>query len=122
MRVVPRNVLRGVVTAVAAAAVAIGMSAGTASANGTTGWYKLCSKGTYMSYIEYGVQGSSRPESGGTSFIAFPGQCVPIYMDGTPVDVYMEYDNGGRKNLGRAWYQANIATTGYKATAAWSFF
>ncbi|MEU3516865.1 hypothetical protein ABZ770_16520 [Streptomyces sp. NPDC006654] len=43
-------------------------------------------------------------------------------MDGSAVDVYMIYDDGGKKNLGRAWYQANIATTGYKSTAGWHFF
>ncbi|GHF24759.1 hypothetical protein GCM10018772_58220 [Streptomyces fumanus] len=98
------------------------MAAGTASANGVPGAYMLCSQGTYSSFIQQVGEPSSDGWEPLRSFTAHPGECVPIYLGGNPVDVYLRYDDGGVKNLGRAWYQANIATTGYKSTASWHFF
>ncbi|MER8225752.1 hypothetical protein ABTZ58_35460 [Streptomyces sp. NPDC094143] len=115
---------RRAAVAMAVAGLAVGMTSGTASADGTNGIYKLCSRGTFMSYIKYGVEGQPPGSAtiGAESTVALPGTCVPIVMNGSPVDVYMLYDNGGSKNLGRAWWQGNIETKGYKSTASWGFF
>ncbi|MCX5400485.1 hypothetical protein [Streptomyces sp. NBC_00102] len=146
------KLLRWGATALAMAGLTLGLTTTTASANGTNGWYQLCSRGTYKAFAEYVVEGNTnasyltgfvgaRVTGGGSStstssvagsltspaspmrtFIAYPGKCVPIYMDGNPVDVYLQYDDGGQVNLGRAWYQANIATAGYKSSPSWYFF
>jgi hypothetical protein len=122
MKFVSRKLFRSAAMVAAIAGLAVGATAATASANGTNGQYQLCSRGTYASIVDYDVNVKPGDPRRGTSYIATPGQCVPIYMDGGPVNVYMIYDNGSQKLLGTAWYQANIATTGYKSTAGWTFF
>ncbi|MFJ4153071.1 hypothetical protein ACIP10_36705 [Streptomyces galbus] len=142
MKLKRRNPLRWTATALAAASLALMTSAGVASANGTNGTYQLCSRGTYQAFIQYGggdvatrplqpVSGTaSSPLKTNTltsltpmrSYIAYPGQCVPITLDGSPVDVYLRYDNGGEVKLGTAWWQGNIATAGYKSGPYWYYF
>lgn len=110
----------GAVTAVTAAAFAT--AAPNASANGTDGWYKLCSQGTYQSFVKYPDPDGSGPATGRSSALARPGQCVPIYLDGRPMEVYVAWDAGGWTKIGSsAWYQADIATKGYKANPYWEY-
>lgn len=93
------------------------------SANGTDGDYWLCSLGTYPSYVKYADPDGAGPATGMNSVVANPGRCVSIYLDGTPVEVYILWDAGGSTKIGEsAWYQANIATKGYKATRYWEYF
>ena len=97
----------GLATALSVAGVTAFAAAAPASADaGTNGWYELCSTGTYASYATW-------PSRGGfSSFVASPGQCVPIYMDGTQTDIYGLYPGGSSFYIGSDWYQANIVTTG----------
>ena len=99
----------------AIAAATVGLSSA-AYANGTTGTYQLCSRGTYASVVIF-------PERGNAStFVANPGQCVPMYMDGTRADIYGLYPGGSRFYVGTDWYQANIATTGNMGAWGWYAF
>ncbi|MCX5400482.1 hypothetical protein [Streptomyces sp. NBC_00102] len=125
MRTTRRKLLQWGGTALAMAGLTLGLTATTASANGTNGTYKFCSYGTYKSFAQYVPTAAEAASglSGLSTVIVLPGQCIPIKMDGQhAVDIYLEYDDGGQVLLGRAWYQANIATAGYKSTAYWYFF
>lgn len=95
----------GLATGITAAA---GMtSASAATANGAAGWYSLCSHGTYRSVGAYANSG------GAETFIANPGECVPVYLDGTrAVDIYGEYPDGTHFHVGTDWYPSNLATEG----------
>jgi len=101
----------------AVVALAVGVGATAAEANGTTGWYSLCSWGTYRSYMVWPDRGNY------SSFVANPGQCVPIYMNGTDRgDIYGLYPGGYPFYVGSAWWQANVATTGNMGSWDWNFF
>lgn len=107
-----RKLIASMSVAVVAAGLAIGVGAAPAQAGGTTGWYSLCATGTYDSYVEYTARA-------GASFLAYPGQCVPIYLDGSRVEIYGLYPGGSRFHVGTNWWPANIATTGNMGSWGW---
>ncbi|MCX5400483.1 hypothetical protein [Streptomyces sp. NBC_00102] len=118
-----RKLLQWSATTLAMAGLTLGLTTTTASANGTDGWYQFCARGTYVSVVQTVVTDAEAAQGFiGRKVLAMPGQCVSIYRDASPVDIFLRYDDGGEKLLGRAWYQANIATAGYKSTANWYFF
>ncbi|MCX5400484.1 hypothetical protein [Streptomyces sp. NBC_00102] len=120
-----RKLLQWGGTALAMAGLTLGLTTTTASANGTNGTYKFCARGTYTSFARYVPTAAEAASGVGgmSTALVLPGHCASIRMDGQhAVDIYLEYDDGGVKLLGRAWYQANIATAGYKSTAYWYFF
>ncbi|MEU9383236.1 hypothetical protein AB0D38_20610 [Streptomyces sp. NPDC048279] len=66
----------------------VGIATSSATPNGTNGWYQLCSQGTYSSEVQYADPDGSGPATGMTSVVAMPGQCVPIHLDGAPVEAF----------------------------------
>ncbi|GAB2963449.1 hypothetical protein GCM10027280_60390 [Micromonospora polyrhachis] len=107
-----RKLIASMSVAVVAAGLAIGVGAAPAQAGGTTGWYSLCARGTYTSYMKYS-------DSPTTSVLAHPGSCVPIYLDGSRVDIYGLYPGGYEFHVGTNWWPANIATTGNMGSWGW---
>lgn len=91
------------------------MTVGTspAQAGGSTGWYELCARGTYSSYAQVPSRGNW------TTYVASPGDCVPLYMDGSRTEIYGLYPGGSSFHVGTQWWQANIATTGNMGSWGW---
>lgn len=87
-----------------------------ANAGGSTGTYQLCSWGTYASYAVF-------PERGyASTFVASPGRCVPLYMNGDRADIFGLYPGGSSFYVGSDWWPANIATTGNMGSWGWYTF
>jgi hypothetical protein len=120
------RVLRRTTAIAAAAALAISVGAATADAatarpdDGTPGWYELCSYGTYSSQVNEAPVGD---EPGWTTVIVAPGHCTPLYMSGNQAaDIYGFYPGGTAFLVGVEWWPANIATTGNEGDWGWYVF
>jgi hypothetical protein len=119
------RVLRRTTAIAAAAALAISVGAASAGAatvrpaDGTPGWYELCSDGTYSSEI---IENPVGDEPGFDSVIVAPGTCAPIYMSGSEADIYGFYPGGSTFFIGAEWWPANIATTGNEGDWGWYVF
>jgi hypothetical protein len=98
-----------------AMALPVGVGATAAQASGGTGWYSLCSEGSYPSYVVWPHR------SGMSSNVAYPGQCVWIYMNGDETDIY-GLAGGYTFYVGTDWYPASIATVGIPASHNWYVF
>jgi hypothetical protein len=124
MTAFPRSKRSRLIAVGAAAGIMVAVGAATADAataspaDGTTGYYELCSDGTYPSYVDMPPVGD---QAGFDSVIAEPGQCVPIYLNGDEAYIYGIYPGGSSFYIGSEWWPANIATNGDEGPGDYSF-